>query len=244
MESAGKSGPKYAQLINELRNLLQELQSSAENCLPTERELCERYGVSRVTVRRALEELEKAGKIYRIQGKGAFVRREKFQQPLVHLSSFSEDMKARHMTSSSRILAVETVLASERVAENLQVEEGSPVLLLKRLRLANNVPMALETCYLNYSVGCVVKKFIADDLSLYEIMVRECGVKPVTANQSIEVGLLQSWEQSLLGGDVPAYALCMTRQSMDESGRAIEYTESKYRGDSYSYQIHISIKTD
>lgn len=244
METAGKKGPKYAWLIRELRSLLRELQSNAENCLPTERELCERYSVSRVTVRRALEELEKAGELYRIQGKGAFVCREKFQQPLVHLSSFSEDMKARHMVSTSRVLAVETVLASARVAENLQVEEGSPVLLLKRLRLANKVPMALETCYLNYSVGHVVKKFIADDLSLYEILIRECGVKPVTANQSIEVGLLQPWEQSLLGGDLPAYALCMTRQTMDEAGKPFEYTESKYRGDSYSYQIHISIKAD
>lgn len=239
-----KSGPKYARLIGELRELIRELRSGAESCLPTERELCERYGVSRVTVRRALEELEKAGDIYRIQGKGSFVCQEKIRQSLVHLSSFSEDMKARHMTSTSRVLAVETVPASARVAVNLHVEEGSPVLLLKRLRLANNIPMALETCYLNDSVGCVVKKFIADDLSLYEILIQQGGVKPVSANQSIEVGLLQPWEQSLLGGDAPAYALCMTRQTMDEGGTPVEYTESKYRGDRYSYQIRISVETE
>ncbi|MCI8475114.1 MAG: GntR family transcriptional regulator [Oscillospiraceae bacterium] len=242
MERKGTGGPKYAYLMGELHELLRELQYAAESCLPTERELCERYRVSRATVRRALEELEKEGEIYRIQGKGAFVRRDQIRQSLNYLTSFSQDMKARHMTGSSQVLAVETVLASARVAEQLQVEEGTSVLLLKRLRLADGVPVAIETCYLECSIGCMVKECIDDASSLYDIMFQKCGVKPVSAEQNIKVGLLQPWEKSLLGEGVPTHALCITRQSRDQNGRIVEYTESKYRGDNYSYQISINVE--
>lgn len=233
---------KYAYLVKKLQELTEELRASASECFPTERELCEQYGVSRVTVRKALDELEKSGYIYRIQGKGAFVSQKKIQQTLFHLSSFSEDMSARQMTSGSRVLAVETIAASAKIAENLHIEEGSPVILLKRLRLANHVPMAIETSYLIYPIGSIVKKYIVDDISLYALIKKECNIKLVRAEQSIGVGLFEPWELSLFGKDVSSYSLQMTRQTFDENGRAVEYVESKYRGDQYSY--HISIKTE
>lgn len=234
--------PKYLALMKKLQELIAGLRNSGENCLPTERELCEQYQVSRVTVRRSLEELEKSGEIYRIQGKGAFVSKNKIRQPLFHLSSFSEDMRARQMVGGAKVLAVETVMASAKIAEKLQIPEGEPVVLLKRLRSADNVPLAIETCYLIHSVGNVVKQFIKDDMSLYDLLKKECRIKLVCAEQSIEVGILQPWEQSLFGEDAPPYALHMTRQTWDENQRVVEYTESKYRGDSYSYRI--SIKTE
>lgn len=242
MDHADRHEPKYARLIRQLQERLSEMHERSESCFPSERELCEQYGVSRITVRRALAELEASGSIYRIHGKGAFVSREKFQQRLTRLTSFTEDMRDRNMVSGAKILAFETVSATARIAEGLQVEEGAPVALLKRLRLANGAPMAIETCYLTCEVGAVVKEHIADDVSLYALLRGVCGIIPVSAEQSIEVGLLQPWERSLLGKEAPVYALCMTRQTFDETHRVVEYVESKYRGDGYSY--HISIKTD
>lgn len=242
MPAGGGHTTKYAYLVKKLQELVEELRTEAAECFPTERELCKRYGVSRVTVRKALDELEKTGHIYRIQGKGAFVSQKKFQQTLFHLSSFSEDMKARQMSSGSKVLAVETISASSKIAEKLYVEEGSPIILLKRLRLANHVPMAIETCHLIYPIGIIVKKYIVDDISLYELIRKECGVKLVRAEQSIAVGILEPWEISILGKDVPPYALQTTRQTFDENQRAVEFVESKYRGDQYSY--HISIQTE
>lgn len=244
MDPSVTETPKYVWLKKELEGQIKKLHAGGGNCLPTERALCQQYGLSRVTVRRALEELEKEGAIRRIQGKGAFLSREKIQQPLVHLSSFSEDMRARNMTAGAKVLALETLPASDLVAENLHVGVGSPVLMLKRLRLANTQPMAIETCYLIDSVGSVIKDVITDNESLYDLLFRSCGVKVVSANQSIGVGLLQPWERSLLGEEVPAYALCMTRQTMDQTDRVVEFTQSKYRSDSYSYHINFRIKAE
>lgn len=237
MSNPQKNEPKYIWLIHQLNALVDELHAHSENCIPSERELCERFGVSRITVRRALAELEEGGTIYRVQGKGAFVCKAKLQQPLMHLTSFTEDMHKQNMIGGARILALETVPALPRIAEALHIEENAPVILLKRLRLSGARPIAIENCYLTYAIGCTVKKYIADDVSLYAILREKCELSPIFAEQTFEVGILQPWEQSLLGSDAPPYALSTTRKTYDENCQPIEYVESKYRGDSYSYQI-------
>jgi len=242
MLSSNRNEPKYTRLISQLEQLSQELRHRAETCFPSERELCERYGVSRITVRRALAVLEEKGIIYRIQGKGAFVVTEKFTQPLQRLTSFTEDLTTHNMIGGSKILALETVSAVPHVAEKLGIKENEPVLLLKRLRLADGIPMAIETCYLIDEVGSRIKSELADNVSLYRLLRETCGMVIACAEQSIEAGILQPWEQSLLGDGAPAYALCLTRQTFDADHRVIEFVESKYRGDRYSY--HVRIETE
>ncbi len=240
MENEPKRTTKYAQLVQELNILIQDLAYQAGSCLPSERELCERYGVSRITVRRALAELEEAGVIYRVQGKGAFVRSEKFSAKLTSLTSLTEDMRDLNIPCSSRILALETVPAAAKVAQMLGIEENTPVVMLKRLRLAGGKPLAIETCYLHPSLGGTVRRHIADDVSLYSIFREKCGVSPVYAEQSLEIGMLQPWEQSLLGDNAPVYAMFTTRQAFDAEHNPLEYVEGKYRGDRYSYHISMT----
>lgn len=242
MSHTSGNEPKYIRLMQQLRQQIADMQSYGETCLPSERELCEQYGVSRVTVRRALAELEQAGSISRIHGKGAFISSGKLEQPLLHLTSFTEDMRNRNLSSGSKILALETVSALPEVAAKLRVQEGAPVLLLKRLRYAGDTPIALETCYLNYQFGAILKNHLVDNASLYELLRTKCGVELTTANQSIEVGMLQPWERALFKDGAPVYALYMTRQTFDTADQVVEYVESKYRGDIYSYHIRIAAK--
>jgi len=232
--------PKYIRLMAQLRQLIAGMQQNGENCLPSERELCEKYGVSRVTVRRALSELEQNGSISRVHGKGAFISTGKLQQPLLHLTSFTEDMQRRRLSSSSKILAMETVSALPDVAAKLRIREGDPVVLLKRLRNAGGRPIALETCYLNHQLGSMLREHMVDNASLYALLRSVCGVELAMAEQSIEVGILQPWEQALFGDDAPAFALYMTRQTFDSNDQVVECVESKYRGDSYAYHIRIA----
>lgn len=239
MENDGKRRTKYAKLYDSLIQLLQQMKARGENCLPSERELCESYRVSRITVRRALADLEKDGYIFRIQGKGAFIGDEKFRQPLSALTSFTQDMQAQNQRSGAKILAMELLPAAGHVAEKLQVTAGETVVLLRRLRMLNDVPLAIENCYLPIKYGKAVLEFMTDNMSLYSLLQEKCGVIPVSADQYLEVGPLLLWEQALFGDKVPPYAMCTTRQAFDAKGQVVEYVEGKYRADRYSYHIHM-----
>ena len=234
------SKTKYAWLVQQLNQLILEYAGQADNSLPSEREMCERYGVSRITVRRALAELEQSGAIFRIQGKGAFVRNDKFSAKLSSLTSLTEDMHDLNISVGSRILALETIPAALKIAQMLSIDENAPVVMLKRLRLAGGRPLAIETCYLHPAIGNTVRQHIADDISLYSIFREKCGVSPVYAEQSLEIGLLQPWEQRMLGDNAPVYAMFTTRLAFDQDHNPLEYVEGKYRGDRYSYHISMT----
>ena len=231
---------KYVWLVQQLNELIRQNVYQADACLPSEREICDMYGVSRITVRRALAEMEKAGTIYRVQGKGAFVRKEKFSARLPSLTSLTEDMQELNISCQSQILALDTIPASAKVANMLDLEENTPVLMLKRLRMAGGKPLAIETCYLPPSVATVVRENIGDNVSLYAIFREKCGVSPVSAEQSLEIGLLQPWEQTLLGEGTPVYTMLTTRRAFDENRVPLEYVEGKYRGDRYTYHINMT----
>ena len=122
MALSRRSRPKHSMLVQQLLTLVQEIRDRGETCLPSERELGEQFGVSRVTVRNALAELEEQGQIYRVQGKGAFVSTEKFHQPLSSLTSFTQDMDSQGMVSGARILALETIPAAIVAADSADVD--------------------------------------------------------------------------------------------------------------------------
>ena len=151
-----------------------------------------------------------------------------------------EDMQDINISCGSRILVLETIPAGAKVAKKLRIEENTPVVMLKRIRLAGGSPLAIETCYLHPSLGPTVKQFISDELSLYAILREKCGVSPVYAEQNMEIGLLQPWEQRMLGENAPVYAMFTTRQAFDEAHNPIEYVEGKYRGDRFSYHISMT----
>lgn len=240
MDTELHSKTKYSRLVQQLQQLIQDRTYQTDKCLPSERELCEQYNVSRITVRRALSELEEAGSIYRVQGKGAFVRSEKFPVKLSQLTSLTENMQDLNLSCGSQILALETVPAATKIAQKLNIEENAQVVVLKRLRLAGGKPLAIETCYLPWHIGALVQQHIADDVSLYSIFREHCGVSPVYAEQTLEIGLLQPWEQRLLGENTPVYAMFTTRQSFDAERNPLEYVEGKYRGDRYTYHISMT----
>lgn len=223
--------------------LLQDIRAGELNeseVLPSERELCERFGVSRVTVRKAVEELEEEGVIYRFQGKGTFVKNpQKITQVLSRLTSFTEDMQAQHMKPSSKILFTECTAANEDVAEKLGLAVGSKVIHLRRLRLADDIPMAIETIYLDYHLLRPVLTDFSEG-SLYAFMRDRLGIVPTRAVQSIEVAKLVRWEAELLDNVDLNFALLMKRQTFDGAEQPIEYVISKYRADRYKFHIELN----
>lgn len=237
---ARKSELKYVKLMKQLHTLVDEMIDQADYCLPSERELCEQYEVSRITVRRALAELEFEGLIYRIHGKGAFVYKEKVDQKLDSLTSFSEDMRQQHLHPGSRILDFDIVPASPLVAEKLRLKPNEKVARLKRLRLTNGHPLALETSYFPAWAGEKIRPYLDDNVSLYALLRLHCDLIPVSAEQTFKAGQLFPWEQVMLGEHTPEYAILTTRWAFDGSGAPIEYVEGRYRGDRYSYRVQVT----
>lgn len=205
------------------------------DCLPSERELGERFHVSRVVIRGALAKLEQEGLIYRLQGKGAFVSKNKVNQNASCLTSFTQDMQQRNMIPGSKILAMEFVPCTPLLSNKLQISREEPVFMLKRLRMADGSPMAIEVCYLREWIGKRIAEHLVNDASLYQLLAEKCGIKLKYAMQTIEVGTLEKAERDLLGQSCPRCTAIITRQTFDVDNNVVEFVESRYRSDRYLF---------
>ena len=212
------------------------------DCLPSERELGERFLVSRVVIRGALAKLEEEGFIYRLQGKGAFVSKNKINQNASRLTSFTQDMLQRNMTPGSKILAKEFVPGTPFLRNKLQIPREEPVFMLKRLRMADDSPMAIEVCFLPEWIGKQIADYLVDNASLYQLLAEKCGIQLKYAVQTIEVGTLEKTERELLGGKCPHCAAVITRQSFDVDNNVIEFVESRYRSDRYLFRMLLNME--
>lgn len=229
---------KHERVGEYLVDLLDELEPGAP--LPSERDLSQRLGVARMTVRQAMDRLVRAGEIYRIQGSGSFRSRQRFTQPLV-LSSFSEDMRARGLQPGARTLAQQVVSATSGVARRLGLRAGDAVIKLERLRTADGEPMALERCYLAAALVPGLERGDLAGRSLYETLREQFGIVLQRAEQSVQATVCDEAEATALGVEEGAAALQFERTSQDAQGRVVEYVRSVYRGDRYQLRMSLTL---
>jgi len=231
--------PIYYQLKEALKQQIESGALKPHERVPSERELEERYRISRMTARRALQELEAEGYIYRAQGKGSFVAEPKIRQGLLWLTSFTEDMRERGMRAGARVLRVE-VVRDERVARRLGVGPEEEFVLLQRLRTADGEPMALETSYLRHSLCPGLEGLDFADRSLYRTLQEEYGLRLGRAEQTVEAAVANTFEAELLGVKPGTPMLSMERITyLDDNRTPIEYVRSLYRGDRYKLYVEL-----
>lgn len=206
--------------------------------LPQERELAERYDVSRSTVRQALKSLADEGRIYSVRGRGTFVASQRISKDS-RLTSFTEDMQARGLRPGTRLLHVEQGAASPEAAERLELEPGSPVLHLERLRLADGFPMCFEDIWLP---AHLYPGLIHQDLErpLYGIFAASYNMRIDRAEQKISAQILHGRTADLLNVPHGSAALLVVRRGFDEKGRIAEYGRSYYRADRYDFELSVS----
>ncbi|MCP4166204.1 MAG: GntR family transcriptional regulator [Chloroflexi bacterium] len=232
--------PKYFQLKELLREKIAAGEWSPGTMIPSERELSEQHGISRMTARQALNELMGEGIVRREQGRGTFVADPKLLQNLSRLTGYTDDMQERALRAGARVLRLEMVEASARAAEMLKIETGDPILLLERLRLADGAAMAVETSYLHFDL---VQKLLREDFenkSLYNLLQKAYGIVPTKAEQDIEAALCSRRRQELLELDEGAPVLKTTRVTFEQHGRPFEYVESTYRADRYVFHVELA----
>ncbi|MFC6936010.1 GntR family transcriptional regulator [Actinomadura yumaensis] len=231
--------PKYLQLRAILLGMIEQNRLPVDAPVPSERELCRRFGVSRMTVRQAVDQLVAEDRLRRIPGKGTFVARPKVQMPK-ELVSFTEDMRARGLRPGSLDLAARTVEADGRLAALFAADRGVRVHVLERLRLADGEPMAVERSHILASPAPDLLDRRPPNAPLYETLEREYGIVMDAGEQTIDAGPAGEEEARLLeigAGD----AVFFMRQRTFSRGVVVEVALTTYRAD--RYRIHLGLET-
>jgi len=225
--------PLYHQLKSAILQAIQAGQWKADDRLPTESELVEIYHVSKITVREALRELAQMGYVRREQGRGTFVARTHLEQGPRELTSFTEEMRRRGYGSASRVLGREIVTPTAELAAKLELAKGEQVFRLRRLRMANDQPMGVQTAYLPVRLTPGLERHNFESRSLYEILRKEYGLVPARATETHSAIVADAETAALLGIPKRSPAMTAERITFLASGRPLEVVESVMRGDQY-----------
>jgi GntR family transcriptional regulator len=200
--------------------------------IPSERQLSAELGVSRLTLRAALDELAREGYVIRRRGSGTFVSEPKIAQELT-MTSFTEDMRRRGMDPGSRTLGLEVVPAGARLGRFLHVSPSEPIVVAKRLRLADRETMAIETLHVREALVPGLTQRDLDGQSFYEILRDRFGIVIAGGAQTIEPTVTNEEESEALGIPLHSPAFLFERVTHSESNEIVEFVHSIYRGDRY-----------
>jgi GntR family transcriptional regulator len=230
--------PLYHQLQGVLKAEIESRKWRADEQLPNETKLAERFGVSKITVRQALQKLAELGYIRREQGRGTFVARRKFDYGPRELTSFTEDMRRHDLAATSRILAQFVVEADARVADALLLPLNSPVFVLKRVRLAGGEPMSVQTAHI--PAALVPGLVVTEGISLYEVLQSRYDLYPARARETYFAAAAEPPAAELLGIPVGAPVFTVERVTLLPNERPFEFVQSVVRGDRYSIVLDLA----
>lgn len=231
--------PRYYQLREIMRERVRAGEWKPGDLIPSERDLSETYGISRMTARQAITDLVNEGVFYREQGKGTFVSTHKITQQLIRLTGFTEDIKARGQRPSTKVLSAQMRPADEETAERLRLKQGQLLFCLQRLRLADEEPLAIEYSQVFFK-GC--EKLLEEDLeqnSLYRLLDTKYSVPLMEAEQELEAGLAGNEEAQLLKIPVGSSVLFTRRTTYTDRNQPIEYAKAVYCGNKYTFYTHM-----
>jgi GntR family transcriptional regulator len=221
---------KQAETRDRVLDLIEQL--AVGDSIPSERQLSADLGVSRLTVRAALDELVREGFLVRRRGSGTFVSEPKIAQELT-MTSFTEDMRQRGLRPASKTLDLRVVPAGARLGRVLHVSPSEPIVVADRLRLADRETMAIETLHVREAL---VPGLTARDLeqhSFYELLKQRYRVVIVGGLQTIEPTVTGEEESAALGLPLHSPAFLFERVTRGEDGQIVEFVRSVYRGDRY-----------
>lgn len=231
--------PRYYQLKEIMRERVRSGEWKPGDLIPSERELGEKYGISRMTARQALTDLVNEGLFYREQGKGTFVSQRKITQQLIRLTGFTEDIRARGQRPGTKVLSAEMRPADEATAERLRISPGTLIFRLQRLRLADDEPLAIELSQISFK-DC--ERLLEEDLehnSLYRVLETQYGIPLMEADQELEAGLAGNEDAQLLKIPVGGSVLFTRRVTYTERNQPIEYAKAVYCGNKYTFYTHM-----
>lgn len=232
-----KKQPLYGQLVDDIKETI-EKEHQAHDLLPSERELAEIYGVSRTTVRLALQELENLGFIYKKHGKGTFV--SSISDSILNLTgaySFTEQMTSLGKEPSTKILEFLIVESNKYLSEQLNVHKGSKLIKIKRLRLADDEPMMLERTYLPYKRFEGLSSEMLEEKPMYDIFYETFEQRIKYAEEEFYASIVSDKDADYIEVPKGSASLNLVRKTVNQENEIIEYTLSVARADQFRYKV-------
>ncbi|MGA9595421.1 MAG: GntR family transcriptional regulator [Acidimicrobiia bacterium] len=218
--------PLYDQVEEILRRAIRTGDLAPGQVFPSEPELAALFGVSRLTVRRSLGNLQRTGLIVRRHGVGTFVARVGAAQIIPSSLSFTKNMQMVGLEPTSRVISLTQSPCPASVAPSLGISEGDPVLVLERLRLADSEPVAFEKAWLNGFAVPELDTHAVEGGSLYDYLSVRHGIDVVAIDQTMEPVLLSAAEADLLRSKAGAPAILSEVVGYSQEGTPVEYTRS------------------
>lgn len=235
LEARGPGVLRYRALAETLADAIRDGTLPHGAALPGERVLSDGLGLSRVTVRRAIQELEHSGQVARKHGTRTLVMR-RVEKTLSRLTGFSEDIRNRGSVPSLRWLSRDVVRPTPSEVMALGIAPDQPVVRLRRVRLSDGRPIAMERATLPQSV---LPNAYFDGDSLYSALEAQ-GVRPTKGTQRIRAGVMSPAEAALLETEPGAAMLIVERRCTTTDGRMVEFTETRYNGACYDFVTELS----
>lgn len=234
--------PLHIQVKGYLDELLDRGELKPGDRLPSEKDLENKFGVSRITVRHALQALASEARIVRIPGKGSYVRERKVE-PLTALTSFSENMRASGRTPSYTNTHVALVEPPANAAAALSLGPGQRALHIHRLMLADGLPMAIQDAYLPEQIyernPLLFERDVLDNVSMYKVLEIELGVKLFRAEEQVDAAIAQPAETRDLATSDDEVVLIIKRTTYDIDGKPVEYVKLVFPASRYRYKVEL-----
>ncbi|MGE8204552.1 GntR family transcriptional regulator [Heyndrickxia sp. NPDC080065] len=228
--------PMYYQIQEHIRENIKQKKWLMGEAIPSERILTEQFGVSRMTIRQAVQGLVDEGILMRKRGSGTYVSNEKVQQPLKEITSFTKLMEQRGMKASSNITVFSIRKPNEVEAEQLEINMSEDVYHIERIRLGDQIPIAIETSI----VPCKLAEGLTNEdiqNSLYEFIEVKKGQALGEAKQSIEAIGASKRVAELLDLDIDSPILQIERVAILKTGSPFEYVRSQYAGSRFKFYL-------
>ena len=225
--------PAYLQIADAIRHLLRTGAIAPGAGLPPEHVLARQFGVSRMTMRQANDVLEREGMIERQRGRGTFAAQHRLVKQEQETRSFSEEIRRRGGVPSSRLVSFKTVEASAALAPDFEIDPGDPLYVIERIRLADGIPMALESVQIPVCRCPNLERFNIVDHSLYQIFVENYGIELARSEEEISAIAPNKDHRTMLQLPRKAAVLLVKRRTFTNDGKLFELATDAYRGDLY-----------
>ena len=232
--------PRYVQIAESFLRRIEAGELKAGERLPPERELGKTLGVTRSTIREALDILEDRGLLVRQQGQGTFIAAPKIERQAAKLVPFTKGMEKRGFKTQNKMIALKNIAAEASVAEDLGIRVGDPVFFIHRVRLINGEPVLMERLFVPGARFERLDSFDFSARSLYEVMDTEYGVQVSRARQSLEPVAASAAEAELLEIPTGAPMMLERRLAYDNDGHAVEYARDLFRGDRFRFVTEVA----